>query len=158
MTHVLQLAVMDVAKSVAGVSVAKAVNLPEMLDFGDSFVMKNASNGATYFVVSDAINAVFGQGSKLLSYDVYGSLDDIGFFTATSMVADKTGTDADLYNLIRDKFNLSQNNAELVAESAIVSGTRFLADYIDSQPDLPSVLHVVRHPVSYIMNMTKAQQ
>ena len=43
--------------------------LSKKLDFGDTFVLKHASNGALYFAVSDAINGVTGQGSKLLNYD-----------------------------------------------------------------------------------------
>lgn len=155
MSGVIQLAVMDVVKSTAGVAVARAVNLEEMLDFGDSFLLKNLSNGATYFAVSDAINAVSGQGSKLLNYNIYGSLDDIGFFTATSMIAEKSGTDTQLYDLIQKTLNVSGNTAGLIAESSIVSGTRFLADYIDSQNSIPSFVHVVRHPVTYIMGMAK---
>lgn len=153
MSGVVQLALMDVAKSTAGVAVAKAVNLPNMLNFGDSFVLKNLSNGATYFAVSDAINAVSGQGSKILSYNIYGSLDDIGFFSATSMVAEKSGTDTELYDFIQKTLNVSGDTAGLIAESAIVSGTRFLADYIDSQNSIPNALKIVRHPVSYVMGM-----
>ncbi len=155
MSGVIQLAVMDVVKSTAGVAVAKALKVEDMLDFGDSFVLKNVSNGALYFAVSDAINGVSGQGSKLLNYNVYGSLDDIGFFTASSMIAEKSGTDTKLYEIIQNTLSVSGDTAGLIAESAIVSGTRFLADYIDSQQSIPSSIRAIRHPVTYVMGMAK---
>lgn len=155
MSGVIQLAVMDVVKSTAGVAVARALKLEDMLDFGDSFVLKNVSNGALYFAVSDAINGVSGAGSKLLNYDVYGSLDDIGFFSVTSMVAEKSGTDTKLYDIIRNTLSVSGDTAGLIAESAIVSGTRFLSDYIDSQQSIPSSIKAIRHPVSYVMGIAK---
>lgn len=153
MSGVIQLAVMDVVKSTAGVAVARTLKIEDMLDFGDSFLLKNLSNGSTYFVVSDAINAVSGQRSKLLNYDIYGALDDIGFFSATSMLAEKSGTDTQLYNMIQNTFNVSGNTAGLIAESAIVSGTRFLSDYIDSQQSIPAPIRAVRHPITYIMGL-----
>lgn len=154
MTAVLQLAVMDVGKSVAGVAVARALNLPEMLKFGDSFAMRNISNGSLYFVVSDAINGVTGTGSKIMQYDVRGILDDISFFSVSSGIAEKSGTDTDLYQMLQNTLKTSPETSAVIAESAIVSGTRFLADYIDSQPSLPSFIHIVRHPVSYLSGMT----
>lgn len=149
----VQTVLIDVGKSVAGVVVAKNLKLADKFDFGDSLLMRNASNGALYFLVSDAINYATNGTSKIMNMNVVGALDDIGFLTATSTVADVSGTDTQLLNAVQQNLGLSRQNAEILSESSIISGSRFLADYIDSQADLPSFLQIVRRPASYVVSM-----
>jgi hypothetical protein len=46
----------DIAKSTVGVLVASQLNLSQKLNLGDSLLMRSASNGMVYFLISDAIN------------------------------------------------------------------------------------------------------
>jgi len=98
----VQLAVLDVAKSVAGLMVANTLDLYNKLDFGDSFVMRHASNGCVGALVSETIDA-FTVGSKLFhNRDIVGTLDDALFFGAVSGATEQLGVDPLLENLARN--------------------------------------------------------
>jgi hypothetical protein len=148
MAEILTLAVTDIAKSVAGVAIARALKIPEKLDFGDSFVLKNASDGALYFAISDGIDAISGKGSKIMNGHIKESLDDILFFSVVNGIADGTGLGNELLSLIQNTLGTTRDTGILIADSTVLSGSRFAADYIDNVPSLPSYLHMIRHPIS----------
>ena len=87
MTEILKDSLMDVGKSVVGVSIAKAMKIPEKLDMGNSFAMVHGSNGVLYTLVSDVIDYASGEESKMLNMDIYGLGDNIVFLSAMSATA-----------------------------------------------------------------------
>ena len=113
----------DIAKSALGVVVAQKLDLSQKLDFGDSLIMKHASNGVLYFLISDAMNYATGNGSKLLNGNMYGVVDDSLFLGALSAGSELTKADQMLYdtlsNVTRDR-----NTINILVDSAIVSTGR----------------------------------
>src|SRR3954470_13269005 len=89
----IQMALIDVGKSVAGLSIASALDLSKKLDFGNSFVTRNVSNGTISFVTSDLIDGLLssGQQSKILKMDIVGAMDDTLFFSAVSAGVEVSG-------------------------------------------------------------------
>jgi predicted nucleic acid-binding protein len=138
----------DILKTSLGVVVANQLKLGDKLDFGDSFLARNASNGGVYFLVSDGVNLVSnGTGaSKVLNMDLKGIWDDVVFFGALSAVADVTKSDEMLENLVR-KLSADRNTVATLVDASIVSGGRILGSYIDAYSS-NSLLHSIRHPSS----------
>lgn len=148
----VQSAVLDIGKSIAGVGISRALKLPEKLDMGDSFVMRNGSNGAVAFFTSDVIDGVTGMGSKLLNQDFIGAVDELLFFSAISAGAELLGLDNGLYDVVRKQLNLNKDMAETVTESVILSGSRVASRYLQSRSEVPAYLKSIRHPVRTLMN------
>lgn len=146
MTQIVKDTLMDVGKSVAGVSVAYALDVPKRLDFGDSFVMRNGSNGILYALISDVIDGVSGEGSKIMNADAYGMIDDVLYLGAVSAATDISKMDGAVFNILNKEAKLSRNTAELVTESAVLSAGRIAGRLIDETPGVPPWLSVIRHP------------
>ena len=140
---------MDVGKSAIGVSIAKALDIPNKLDMGDSFAMTHGSNGVLYAGVSDVINYASGAPSKLLSMDVRGLVDDVVFLSALSGATEVAKIDESFYRSMVD-MGFSYNSAELLVESAVLSAGRFGMRYVDENPNVPDFLKVLRHPTRLV--------
>jgi hypothetical protein len=151
-SEIVSLALKDVAGSVLGVTLSKGLDLSSKFNFGDSLVMRNASNGLIYFAVSDGLDYLLGDGSKLLSQNFLGVLDDVVYFGSTSALAELTKVDAEAYKIANRTLKLSRDMSDTLVQSAIVSGTRFLGNYIDSRPEVPNAVKMFRHPVSAMSN------
>ena len=89
MSAMVQMALKDIAKSGLGVVAAKAIDLPNRVDLGDSFALRHTSNGIINFAISDLVNYFDGMGSKTMSGDIFGILDDSLFFGGVTAL---TGT------------------------------------------------------------------
>lgn len=136
----------DALKSYAGVMVVDNLNVAGKMKFGDSVVAKAGTSGVIYAGVSDAINYLSGQRSKIANGDIMGIVDDSLYFGALSGVARVTGTDRQLFQTINSVSPLNTNTNILLMETAILTGGRFLGDYIESTPQAPDFLRKVRRP------------
>lgn len=136
--------IQDIAKSTLGVVVAQQLDLGKRLDFGDSFALRHGSNGAIYFLISDAINYVTNGSSKLLSGNVFGIVDDTLFLGALSGASELTHLDQMLHDTL-GTVTTDRKVLSTLVDSVIVSSGRILADYIDST-SLPTYVHAIRHP------------
>ena len=146
MTEILRDSLMDVGKSVIGVSIAKAMKIPERIEMNDSFATLHGSNGVLYTLVSDVIDYATVGESKLMNMDVYGIGDNIVFFSAVSATADVTNADQMVQDVLRGQAGLSSDTSELITESAILSAARITGRLIEETPGLPNWMNVVRHP------------
>ena len=146
MTEIVRDSLMDVGKSVVGVSIAKAMNIPERLDMGDSFAMVHGSNGVLYTLISDVIDYASGEQSKLMNLDVYGLGDNVVFLSALSAGAEVTKADKMVFDVLNSQAGLSRDTSDLITESAILSAGRIAGRLIEETPGLPSWVNVVRHP------------
>ena len=144
----------DVAKSVAGVLVANAVNFPEKVDLGDSLAMRSVSNGVINFAVSDLINYFDGAGSKVLNMNLLGALDDSLFFGAISAGVEASNVHEMLADTVQGTLGLSTNTTTLAVQAGILSASRFGARYIDENVAGGSLL-MIRRPASYIASMAR---
>ena len=152
MTETVKDLLMDVGKSVIGVSLAKAIDLPKKLDFGDNLVVRNVANGVMYYAIGDTINYISNDApSNIATLNIIGGLDGIAYYSAVSAGAELTKIDGMLYRFAGD-VGLSRTNAELLSESAIVSAGRITARMLDEMPNVPNWLKVIRHP-SRALNM-----
>jgi hypothetical protein len=151
-SEVFSLMLKDVAGASLGVALSKGLDLPKKFDFGNSLVMRNASNGVIYFVVSDGLDYMLGNGSKLLNQNFLGLLDDVVYFGSSSALVELTKVDAEAFKIANKTLKLSRDMSDTLVQSAIVSGTRFLGDYIDSRPEVPNAVKMFRHPVSGMAN------
>lgn len=138
----------DVAKSALGVVVAQQLDLSHKLNFGNSLIMRNGSNGVIYFLISDAINYVSGGGSKLLSGNISAVVDDSVFLGALSAGSELSHADSMLYDTLSN-VTTDRKTLSILVDSAIISGGRILGDYIDSTAGLPSYVHAIRHPTLF---------
>lgn len=145
----LQSALLDVGKSFAGITISQAVDLPNKVDFGNSFVGRNVSNGTISFLASDVIDGLLSQGqqSKLYNMNIVGALDDTLFFSAISAGIQATNVDIMLYNSMTNQFNLSRDQAEILAQSCLLSGARVTARYVDTLSDVPMWVKNIRYPI-----------
>jgi hypothetical protein len=148
MTEIIKDSLMDIGKSVIGVSIARAMNIPDKLDMGNSFVMTHGSNGALYALVSDVVDFASGDGSKIMNMDYFGLIDNVAFFSALSAGAEITKADKMIYDVLKGQINLSRDTSALIAESAILSGGRIAGRIIDETASVPSWLRVIRHPTN----------
>ena len=146
MSEIIRDSLMDIGKSVVGVSIARSLKIPEKLDLGDSFVMNHASNGALYALVSEVINYASGDESKLMNMDLFGLGDNIVFFSALSAGVEVTQVDKTVYDVLNKQANLSRDTSDLITESAVLSMGRISARIIDQTPGLPSWIRLIRHP------------
>ena len=146
MTEILRDSLMDVGKSVVGVSIAKAMKIPERLDMGKSFAMVHGSNGVLYTLISDVIDYASGEPSKLMNLDVYGIGDNIVFLSALPAGAEVTQADKMVYDVLNKQANLSRDTSDLITESAILSAGRITGRLIEETPGLPNWMNIVRHP------------
>ena len=146
MTEILRDSLMDVGKSVVGVSIAKAMKIPERLEMGDSFAMVHGSNGVLYTLISDVIDYASGEPSKLMNLDVYGIGDNIVFLSALSAGAEVTQADKMVYDVLNKQANLSRDTSDLITESAILSAGRITGRLIEETPGLPNWMNIIRHP------------
>lgn len=144
--EMFQMALMDVGKSVVGVSIAKSLKIPEKLDMGNSFAMVHGSNGALYTLISDVIDYASGGESKIMNMDVYGLADNLVFLSALSGAAELTKLDDMAFDVFNKQAGLSRNTSELIAESMVLSTGRITARIIDETPQVPVWLKVIRHP------------
>lgn len=143
---------MDVGKTTVGILIANSAKIPERLDFGDNFAMRNASTGMIYYGVSEAIDYVSkGSASSLMSYDPLVIGDDIVFYSLLSAGAELSATDAGLQRLLSETAGLSSDLSAAVVEGAIVSGGRYIANWVDQQADTPDLVKVLRHPLKKIL-------
>ena len=145
MSMMSQLVLKDIAKSALGVMAAKAVNLPERVDLGDSFVLRHTSNGVINFAISDIVNYFDGAGSKILSGDVYGILDDSLFFGGVTAGVQLSNLHETAGGILQDNLKLSSETAELAVQASVLSASRFAARYIDENAT-SDALKVFRHP------------
>ena len=146
MTETVKDLLLDVGKSVIGVSVSRAFDLQSRLNFGDSFVLSNVSNGAIYYLIGDTINYITGDAvSNLASGNIVGGIDGVLYYSAVSAGAELTKIDGTLYKFAGNA-GLSRSNAEVLSESVIVSAGRITARMIDEVPNVPDWLKVIRHP------------
>lgn len=148
MNESLRPLVMELGKSGLGVLAASSLKLADRFDFGDSFVLQNASNGFIYYLVSDAINYASLGKSKIISMDLMGALDDTGFFSALSAVGSVVNASEQIAGIVGNVVTDGKTVA-LVVDTAILAGGRILANYIDSNASAPAFLHVVRHPTRF---------
>jgi len=146
MTEILRDSLMDVGKSVVGVSIAKAMKIPEKLDMGDSFAMVHGSNGVLYTLISDVIDYASTGESKMMKLDVYGLGDNIVFLSALSAGAEVTQADKMVYDVLNKQAGLSRDASDLITESAILSAGRITGRLIEETPGMPTWLNVIRHP------------
>ena len=146
MTEILKDSLMDVGKSVIGVSIAKAMKIPEKLEMGESFAMVHGSNGVLYTLVSDVIDYASGEQSKIMNMDIYGLGDNIVFLSAMSATAEVTGADKAVYDVLSKQGNLSRDTSDLITESAVLSAGRITGRIIEQTPGLPNWLNIIRHP------------
>ena len=140
----------DALKSYAGVFVASNLKANEKLNFGNNIVAEAGSNGVIYATISDAINYFSGARSDLANGDLRRYLDSCIFFGALSGGAILTNADVLAFNTVKGVSPLSPElNAQLV-ETAIITGGRFLGDYIESTPQAPQMLRNLRRPTRLI--------
>jgi hypothetical protein len=144
--EMLSMALMDVGKSVVGVSIAQSLKIPEKLNFGDSFVMTHASNGALYTAISDVIDFASGGESKFMNMDVYGIADTFVFLSALSGASELTNVDQMAYDVLNKQAGLSRDMSAIISESMVLSTGRIAARVIDETPEVPSWLRLIRHP------------
>jgi hypothetical protein len=151
----IQMALIDVGKSVAGLSIASALDLSKKLDFGNSFVTRNVSNGSISFVTSDLIDGLLssGQQSKILKMDIVGAMDDTLFFSAVSAGVEVSGVSDILQSAYGSTLGLSRDTTELITDSTILSASRIAAKYVDQQGTVPTYLKNIRYPVRTLMSM-----
>lgn len=133
-------------KSIGGVLVARQIDLAGKLDLGDSFLMVHGSNGVIYFLISDLINYLSSKGSKLLTGNINGILDDSVFFGGMSAVTEVSNVDKMVYDLLQQNIIRDTKTLEIAIDSGILTGGRILASYVDSTANAPSWLKSVRHP------------
>lgn len=144
--EVMQKSGYEFLKSCSGIAFARQLDLANRLNFGDNFLMVHGSNGLIYFGISDLINYFTLGQSKLLSGNVYGILDDIGFFGGVSGATAYTEVDKKIYDLLG---SVSRDNTilEIATDSSILTGARMLGQYIDSN-NVPTYLKYIRHPTA----------
>ena len=145
----LQSALLDIGKSFAGITISQAVDLPNKVDLGDSFVGRNVSKGAISFLASDVIDGLLTQGqlSKLYNMNIIGALDDTLFYSAISAGVQASNVDVMLYNSMTNQFRLSRDQAEILAQSCLLSGARVSARYVDTLNDVPMWVKNIRYPI-----------
>lgn len=151
MAQAVQKVAMDVAKTTAGIVIAKSAKIPEKLDFGDSFAMRNASNGVLYYLISDVIDYVSEGKSSFMTYDPLVIGDDVAFYSLLSVVAELSATDEALQKMLSETLNLSNDVAEALVEGAIISGGRYIADFVVNASQTPDVIKMLRHPLKKIL-------
>lgn len=145
MSDMVQMALKDIAKSALGVTVANAVNFPERVDLGDSFLLKHTSNGVINFAISDLVNYFDGASSKILNGDIFGIADDCLFFGGVTAGVQATNLHETAGGLIQNSLNLSSDMTELAVQSGVLSASRFAARYIDENAT-SDALKIFRHP------------
>ncbi|MDP2059187.1 MAG: hypothetical protein Q8J97_05560 [Flavobacteriaceae bacterium] len=136
----------DGLKSYAGVMVASNLKVADRLNFGNSLVGTSATNGVLYASISDVINYFSGQRSKIVSGDIMGIVDDALFFGALSGGARITGADAQAFQIINQASPFNRETNLQLLETAILTGGRFLGDYIETTPQAPDALKRLRRP------------
>lgn len=140
----------DGLKSYAGVMVASNLDIAGKLKLGDSLVAKAGTSGIVYASISDLINYFSGQRSKVVNGDVMGIVDDALFFSVLSGAVRSSGADGQVFGAISKVSPFgSQVNLQLM-ETAVITGGRFLGDYIDATPQAPDVLKKIRRPTKLL--------
>lgn len=140
---------MDIGKSAVGVSIAKAMDIPKMLDMGNSFAMQHGSNGVLYAGISDVINYASGGPSKLMSFDIRGLIDDALYLGVISGATELAKLDETFYSSIVNA-GVGRATAEVLVESAVVTTGRFGMRFIDESPVVPDILKAIRRPTRLI--------
>ena len=69
------------------------------------------------------------------------------FYSAVSAGMDASNIDVTLMTTIMNSLSLSSAQAELVAQSCIMSGSRVVARYVDGLQEVPSWVKNVRYPL-----------
>lgn len=139
----------DFLKSVAGVAVARQLNLADKLDFGNNFFMVHGANGIIYFLISDAINYLSLNKSKLFSGDLKGIVDDSTFFGAVSAGSRSIELDKQIYAMMNMGLK-DRTSLEIAVDSAILTGARVLGSYVDGSAAAPTILKAIRHPTALL--------
>jgi hypothetical protein len=152
--EVVQIALMDVAKSSIGVYAADTLNVSNMLPQGPNVVTKNLSKGVLYSGISDGIDYLASGQTKLGSGNVVAFLDDCAFLGGLSGAAEVTRLDRKFYDFIQDSLRVSGDTAEILTESVIISSGRFTAHMLEQyirDGTASQATSIVRRPVSFLL-------
>jgi hypothetical protein len=159
--EVAKLALTDVAKTAGGLYVADVLNIRDKLPSGGTnLITRNLARGVLYAGVSDGVEAVSGNKSKILSGDVIGLLDDTVFLGGLSLGSEALKLDETIYSTISGALNTSQATTEAIAEGVIISVGRFTSEMLSQyirDGTASQTTAMIRHPVSFLVAQTKTQ-
>lgn len=151
MTDLVQKVFYDSMKSAVGVVITNGLDLQTKFSvLGDNLVARNAVNGVVYALVSDGIEYASGKGSKLFNGNLNGLVDDALFLGGLSLGAEVSELDSKVADMLQKTVISDRQIINVAVEGALITGGRFLGDYIDSTPEVPQFLKTFRHPTNLI--------
>lgn len=151
MTEHVQKILYDVLKTSVGVFAVSQLDLASKIPNSDrNLVIRHATNGLIYFLVSDGVDYASGRPSKLLSGSIKHVVDDTVFFGGLSLGTELTGVDAKVADLVGATIASDRKLVNTLVDGVIVSTGRIVGDYIDATPEIPHFLKSARHVTNLI--------
>ena len=109
-----------------------------------------ASDGVMYALSSDIVDYFTEGSSKLLDGQYFNFADDALYFGLLSGAVDQTDVGVMMYDQIRNVVPLSQDMNIALTNGLVVSGGRVVMQMVDTNPNTPDVIKMVRRPLTTI--------
>lgn len=137
----------DVAKTTGGIVAVNMAGIPASVRqmAGSNKFASYGADGLIYASVSEGVNVLTSDQSKLMSGDYYGYLDDVSFMAGLSLIAGEGKLVEQAFNLVKTVSPLDDNINIALVEGGIISTGRFVGDMVDRNPNIPDALKTFRH-------------
>ena len=109
-----------------------------------------ATDGVNYALASDVVDYFTEGSSKLLDGQYFNFADDALYYGLLSGGIDQSGVAVQAYQQIKNVSPLSNNLNIALTNGLIVSGGRVAMYMVDTNPNTPDVLKMIRRPLTTI--------
>ena len=107
-----------------------------------------AADGVNYALASDVVDYFTEGSSKLLDGQYFNFADDALYYGLLSGGVDQSGVALQAYEQIKNVSPLSDNVNVALTNGLIVSGGRVVMHMVDTNPNTPDVLKMIRRPLT----------